>query len=273
MHWEDAPFVKLYRDNGPWMDLSLEARGLFDELLKVVDRAGLLKLGADPVKTIARAVNGDPARVHGYLDELTRDGCVTLRDGVLVMRNYIAAQGARASDKSRQAEMRARAREMALLTGNQSLAAENVTHESRGVTHASLLEENRLDQTRLDQNTPPDSDESAGVVQPFLALVPVDPPAPKFDFVAVYREHYPRKEGKKRGLEICESDVRTASDFESWKRAVLNFASLMRAEGRAIARTKHFDSFMAVWRDYIDVAPGPSGVMDAASSDKGRSLF
>jgi hypothetical protein len=148
MRWEDAPYVKLYRDNGPWMDLSLEARGLFDELLKVVDRAGILRLGADPVKTVARAVNGHPDRVSGYLDELTRDGCVTVRDGALVMRNYVAAQSARASDKARQAESRARASAAALSTNNQSVAKENVTHRSHDVTHTSRSEENRSEEKR-----------------------------------------------------------------------------------------------------------------------------
>lgn len=118
---------------------------------------------------------------------------------------------------------------------------------------------------------PPDSGESGSVASP-LTLVPVEPPAPRFDFVAVYKAHYPRKEGRKRGLEICEAEIKSEADFVSWKQAVQNFAALMRTEGRPVDRTKHFDSFMAVWRDYIDITPA-SGVMDAESAEKGRSLF
>lgn len=150
MRWEDAPYVKLYRDNGPWMDLSLEARGLFDELLKVVDTAGLLKLGADPVKTVARAVNGDPDRVRGYLEELTRDGCVTMRDTHLVIANFVDAQSARASDRARQAASRARARDALLTTSEQEVSTTerhaSVTHESQHVTHESRSEEKRREE-------------------------------------------------------------------------------------------------------------------------------
>lgn len=154
MRWEDAPFVKLYRDTGPFMDLSLEARGLFDELLKVVDRAGILRLGADPVRTVARAVNGRPERVKGYLEELTRDGCVTVRDGALLIRNYIEAQSAKASDRARQHESRSRARD--LLSGEEvgeiTVPVSRVSHTvSHGVTHTSRSEEKRLEETRREE--------------------------------------------------------------------------------------------------------------------------
>lgn len=260
MHWEDAPFVKLYRDNGPWMDLSLEARGLFDELLKVVDRAGLLKLGADPVKTIARAVNGDPERVSGYLAELTRDGCVTLRDGVLVMKNYIAAQSARASDKSRQAEARARARDSALAITNQQLASENVTHQSRGVTHESRLEENRREENSLAQ-----------------------PSAPRvrFDFDSLYAQ-YPNKQGKAKGLEKLKALVKTEAEFQAVKHGLGCFLRDEKQKGTETRFYPHFSTWVNQrrWEDYAkgkEAAPTapslfPDGMTPHESPATARTL-
>jgi hypothetical protein len=159
MRWEDAPYVKLYRDNGPWMDLPLEARGLFAELLKVVDRAGMLKVGDDPARTIARAVNGDTDRVREYFDVLRKDGCVVLRNGFVTLKNYIEAQGARASDKARMSEMRKRDRDAnaaEAVSSNQQVAGKIVTRNPQALrSEENRREKNRTDKKKIAADKPP----------------------------------------------------------------------------------------------------------------------
>lgn len=125
-----------------------------------------------------------------------------------------------------------------------------------------------------DGNRPADSEESASVVQPPLILVAPSPSPPRFDFEGVYKAHWIRKEGKADGMRICEKDIRSEGDYQQWLKAVKNYAVLMRAEGREINRQKHFSTFMACWRDYIDVVPpSNSHVINAESDAKGRQLF
>lgn len=122
---------------------------------------------------------------------------------------------------------------------------------------------------------PADSSESVGLDQPSLELIAQSPSPPRFDFEAVYKAHWVRKEGKSDGMEICERDIRSEADFQQWTKAVKNYAALMRAEGREVKRQKHFSTFMGCWRDYIDATPpvDASSVMNPVSAEKGRSLF
>jgi hypothetical protein len=83
-----------------------------------------------------------------------------------------------------------------------------------------------------------------------LALVHPDAPRARFDFEAVYRD-YPRHEGKKKGLLLCEREVRTPADFEDLVRAVANYKAIASP-----GYEKHFSTFMGCWRDYVE-APKP----------------
>lgn len=67
---------------------SLAARGLWIELICVAHKsAGLIPVGAQPAKTIARLVNATTAEVRPLLQELLRHGvCTKLDDGTLVSR-------------------------------------------------------------------------------------------------------------------------------------------------------------------------------------------
>jgi hypothetical protein len=82
--------------------------------------------------------------------------------------------------------------------------------------------------------------------QPALELVRPEPSKPRFDFEALYRT-YPRKEGKRDGMRICERDIRTPADFEALTKAVANYASIAKP-----GFVKHWSSFMANWRDYVE---------------------
>ena len=65
MRWEDERYVRVYtRDTAELLALGWEARALFWEVLRKVDRAGLLPLGKTGVRGLA-AVTGIPAEVVG----------------------------------------------------------------------------------------------------------------------------------------------------------------------------------------------------------------
>lgn len=122
MRWDDVDWRKVYippKWSRFFVEVSLEARGLFYALVLEVDKAGIMECGTDPIGAVCRAVNGHPDRVPDYLDELTTDGCVQLNRNsegrtILVIPNYMPAQTSRSSDAKRKEQSRARAREQAL---------------------------------------------------------------------------------------------------------------------------------------------------------------
>lgn len=98
MRWEDERWVKLYtRDDPEWLILSWQARGLFYELLRKVDRAGILPLGRIGAKGVAVLVRGSWAEVQGPLDELLADGCLAISGDKLLIPGFTSAQEARGS--------------------------------------------------------------------------------------------------------------------------------------------------------------------------------
>lgn len=93
----------------------------------------------------------------------------------------------------------------------------------------------------------PDSAAPAG-----LRLVSPEPPKPtEADFVKAYA-HYPRKEGKAKGLKACETRIKTYAQLELLRQAIGNYAKLVKGKDRQY--TKHFDTFMGCWEDYLDPA-------------------
>ena len=115
MRWEDERYVRAYtRDTLEWLALGWEAHALFWELLRKVDRAGILQLGSAGHVGISIATGIPIDVVERALPALLRDRCVTENGTTLVIKNYIDAQEAKSSDKQRQREHRARARDLAL---------------------------------------------------------------------------------------------------------------------------------------------------------------
>lgn len=158
MNWEDERFVKIYvRDTGEWAMLSWDAQALLMQLLRKVDRSGVMQLGK-PGRRALPAVLGhkDQAqRIDTALDELLKDGCVRLLQDRIVVPNFIAAQEAKQSDKLRQAESRARRREIAISDSESDVTKRDGM--SRDVTGCHDLSHDvtpRLDQTRPDEIRP-----------------------------------------------------------------------------------------------------------------------
>lgn len=111
MRWEDERYVRVYtRDTLTWLALSWEARALFVFILRKVDRAGLLELGAHGARGLAGLVGMPVGIVEGCLAELTQgaEPPVELRGTTIVVPHYVEAQEATASDKARAEKYRAR---------------------------------------------------------------------------------------------------------------------------------------------------------------------
>lgn len=132
--------------------------------------------------------------------------------------------------------------------------------ESRGFRRELLGATVQPKSSPLDQR-PPTSDQRPRPADPSgsasvgpLTLALVDPPTKALDFESTYRK-FPRKEGKKRGLEIFERDI-TPKNFADWQRSVANYAA--HVVGREPQRIKQFDTFMGCWSEYVDFTPSPS---------------
>jgi hypothetical protein len=69
------------------------------------------------------------------------------------------------------------------------------------------------------------------------------------DLERVY-ELYPRKLGRKKGLQKCKAQIRTQVQFESLLAAVANYAAYVAGSDEKFI--KHFDTFMGCWEDWID---------------------
>jgi hypothetical protein len=77
--------------------------------------------------------------------------------------------------------------------------------------------------------------------------------ASRFDFDAAY-ELYPRKEGKRRGMQRFHAQIRTQEQYDSLLAAIKNYAATVSDP----KYYKHFSSFMACWEDYakpVSTAP------------------
>lgn len=139
MDWTDERYVRLYvRDTAEWIMLSWEARALFHEVLRKVDRAGVLALGRSGTAGLAALTRMPPDVVARALDELAADGCVELLPERLVLPNFLEAQEARQGDAQRARESRARRRDVARDASQRDVVAQPIA--GRGVTPCDSAE-------------------------------------------------------------------------------------------------------------------------------------
>ncbi len=84
---------------------------------------------------------------------------------------------------------------------------------------------------------------------------------PRFDFERIYRDHYPRKEGKAKGLELCKQLIRTPEEFAHFEAAVRAYAEQCR--GKEPQYVAHFSTWVnrKRWKDFP-----PPGQMPSASA-------
>lgn len=63
---------------------------------------------------------------------------------------------------------------------------------------------------------------------------------------------YPRREGKKQGMQRLLKEIKTEEQLKQFHDAVVNYAELCRQEQRERQYIKHWSTFANCWEDYVD---------------------
>lgn len=115
MDFADERYVRVYTRDTPTMKLlRWEGRMVFFELLRKVDRAGVLDFGDEGVAEAVSAVTDIPLEyVTVGLQRILDRGCAVLKDHSLVIVKFLEAQETPQSDNQRKRESRAKRRDLA----------------------------------------------------------------------------------------------------------------------------------------------------------------
>ena len=115
MDWSDERYVRVYTRDTPTMKLlRWEGRMVLFELLRKVDRAGVMDFGDEgPIEAISAVTDIPLEHVTVGLQRLLDRGCVVVKDGSIVVSKFLEAQESPQSDKHRQRESRAKRRDLA----------------------------------------------------------------------------------------------------------------------------------------------------------------
>ena len=72
-----------------------------------------------------------------------------------------------------------------------------------------------------------------------------------FDFEPLYSK-YPRKDGKSKGMVICNRDIKTQEDYDGLSQAIDRYRQIQISIGAEKKFIKQFSTFMGCWKDYRD---------------------
>lgn len=136
---------------------------------------------------------------------------------------------------------------------NRDKASRIVTEPSRPAV-TNRIDQTRSDQTRVDHTH---ADPRARARASLQKAADIANRINSFDFESVYRL-YPRKAGKKKGLEAAKRKIRTRTEFEVFKGAVVRMAELWDGASREqLGFCPYFSTFVngEAWRD--DELPEP----------------
>jgi hypothetical protein len=113
VRWEDEAYVKVYtRDTPEFLLLSWQARCLFFELIRKVDRAGVLAVGKLGLKGVAVILRAPWEELKAPLEELVAAERIVFNAdaGTVLLPSHIEAQSATQSDAARKRKSRDSAR-------------------------------------------------------------------------------------------------------------------------------------------------------------------
>lgn len=172
LRWADERYVRLYtRDTATRARLPWQARALHAEILRKVDRSGLLALDADePVEALADLVRMPVDVVRDALSHLERKEWVTVKGDHLIVPNFLEAQEAIASDAARARIYRERKRLDALDQENVTNRDETVTERNASVTQNHAPSRAVTPYLSVPCLTVPNQDRESGENPPPLAL-------------------------------------------------------------------------------------------------------
>lgn len=136
MRWEDERYVRLYtRDTADWMALPWQARAVFYELLRKVDRAGILPVGKSGFRGVANIFHMPVDVVESGIAALVEDGCIQKSPDSVIIPNFLTAQESRQTDAARKRAQRERDIARATNEEKPNDSANGVSHEVTD-THA-----------------------------------------------------------------------------------------------------------------------------------------
>lgn len=94
---------------------------------------------------------------------------------------------------------------------------------------------------------------------------------PKFDFETPYQK-YPRKLGKKKGIEKIKREIKTEQRYNLFCQAVNNYALYVEHEAVESKYIKHFSTFVGCWEDWITYQRplGPVDIIEIATLEAGN---
>lgn len=113
MDWTNERYVRLYtRDTTTWRLLSWEAQAVLPQLLRIVDRAGVLDTaGATAVEAVAAALQRWPIYVvEEAMESLRTRGVIEILADAVVVPKFLEAQEATSSQAQRQRDSREKRR-------------------------------------------------------------------------------------------------------------------------------------------------------------------
>lgn len=120
LNWCDEHYVRAYKSDHPdWNDLSWQAKGIYLQLRRKADRAGVLPLGMSGVASLAGVMNHSPnaAEITPFLEELIRFKWIELHGDFALIPEFIESENAQASPAQRTRQSREKRRDMVKLAG------------------------------------------------------------------------------------------------------------------------------------------------------------
>lgn len=152
MRFEDERYVRVFtRDTTTWLMWSWQARFVFMSLLRKVDRAGVVNVGAHGLRGLSVLIGVPLEIVETGMAELLADETVKGADGAFVIPKFLAAQECSQSDKARQLAKRERDRVRIVSGGERGDSSREPTKRdetSRNVTQPSRIVTERHETSR-----------------------------------------------------------------------------------------------------------------------------
>lgn len=229
MNWSEERWVKHYtRRTVEWIMTSFDARGVYNELIAMVDQAGYLTLGEDGVPGLAYALNIPAERCQAAIDELVARKWIALVGTKLLIPSHYEAQSATTSGRVRQAEYRER--KQAESAPPRDVSSQNVTggDEALRAVTASDDKRDRKERKKREKDLPSaDARELAAYLHSaILAHTP--------DFSASTRA-WPAQAEKALRQGLAISRLRAAIDFvhgggrgDWWRPYILSVGALVK---------------------------------------------
>lgn len=123
IEFSDASYVRLYTyDHPSWLDLSWQAKGVYTQLRRKADRAGLLPMSKKGLRSLA-GLMGHPDKadeILPFIQELVDEGWLEVRGDVAIVTEFIESENAHSSNAARSRKSREKRRDMARAQSIQS---------------------------------------------------------------------------------------------------------------------------------------------------------